>query len=264
MDAIKAKRLGHPNEVITIQQEMKMASTAIEESAPTQGADMAAIAYQLLNQPSPVQHKDTAAGVAADGGTAASSIIPTTLVMGDFNLCSHLDWNGSVDVPSSSSLSSSPEKQSKEWICSPPREYGLHCPVAWPVSTKLHAHGFEDTYRVVNTDARSSPGYTWPALTEKEMGFPALDDRIDFIYVRPPTQTYASAISPLASSSSSTTAATAVIATAAASASQQRLGAAGITITGARRIGADVGDWPVDDIKGWPSDHYAVSISLTM
>jgi len=342
MDAIKAKRTSHPNDMLSVDDEMMMSSGAVTESDQTQGADMSAILYQLVNQPSPVPHKDTDTTTSSESTASA----PTTLVMGDFNLCSHLDWNGSVlssptaTTPSSSSSSSTvgsvmenkvssvlsslddnininKDKQSltKEWLCSPPREYGLHCPVAWPVSTKLHAHGFEDTYRVVNTDSHQSPGYTWPALTEKQMGFPVLDDRIDFIYIRPPappsspspstteapssplsssffaspsfssspsldalspTSSSSAPLSSPSSSSSSSVGAPAALPSSISSLSlasstssntsgAQRLISNGVTIKAARRVGADVGDWPIDDThNGWPSDHYAVSISLIM
>jgi hypothetical protein len=141
MDAIKAKRTA--GDTISNDDEVTMARAAVSESDHTQGADMDAIAYQLLNQPSPVSHVDTLP-------------LPTTLVMGDFNLCSHLDWNGTTTTttavaltnPTETKVVSSTSKSTDGMpVCSPPRDYGLHCPVAWPVSTKLHAHGFEDTYR---------------------------------------------------------------------------------------------------------------------
>jgi endonuclease/exonuclease/phosphatase family metal-dependent hydrolase len=92
-------------------------------------------------------------------------------------------------------------------------------------------------------------------LSEKEMGFPALDDRIDFIYVRPPHLTPSSSLWHDAATSATSMP---------TSPSARRLATSGITVTAARRIGADSADWPIDDVRAWPSDHFAVSISLRM
>ena len=83
-----------------------------------------------------------------------------TLMTGDFNTPSHLDWTAAVDA------------------VRPDVRY----PVAWPVTRALAGAGFQDAYRATHPDPVAAPGITWT------FGYPfprrAADeviDRIDLI-----------------------------------------------------------------------------------
>ncbi len=83
-----------------------------------------------------------------------------TLMTGDFNTPSHLDWTAAVAAVR-------PE---------------VRYPVAWPVTRALASAGFQDAYRVAHPDPVAAPGITWT------FGYPfprrAADeviDRIDLI-----------------------------------------------------------------------------------
>ena len=86
--------------------------------------------------------------------------IPTMLT-GDFNTPSHLDWTAEVVATN------------------PQRLY----PVEWLVSKAVEASGMTDTYRAIHPNPVTVPGNTWtygyphPRLLENEM-----IDRIDFVY----------------------------------------------------------------------------------
>ncbi|MGV2437539.1 MAG UNVERIFIED_CONTAM: hypothetical protein LVT10_23720 [Anaerolineae bacterium] len=86
--------------------------------------------------------------------------IPTMLT-GDFNTPSHLDWTAEVVATN------------------PQRLY----PVEWLVSKAVEASGMTDTYRAIHPNPVTVPGNTWtygyphPRLSENEM-----IDRIDFVY----------------------------------------------------------------------------------
>jgi hypothetical protein len=75
------------------------------------------------------------------------------LVMGDFNVPSHLDWK--------------PGRRANS--------------VEWPASRMLEVAGYADAFRVVHPDVGAVPGHTWspiiPAGEEPR-------DRIDFIFSR--------------------------------------------------------------------------------
>ena len=83
-----------------------------------------------------------------------------TLMTGDFNTPSHLDWTPAVDA------------------VRPDVRY----PVAWPVTRALALAGFQDTYRVAHPDPVATPGITWtygypfPRLAADEVV-----DRIDLV-----------------------------------------------------------------------------------
>ena len=83
-----------------------------------------------------------------------------TLMTGDYNTPSHLDWTPAVDA------------------VRPDVRY----PVAWPVTRALASAGFQDTYRVAHPDPVATPGITWtygypfPRLAANEVV-----DRIDLV-----------------------------------------------------------------------------------
>jgi endonuclease/exonuclease/phosphatase family metal-dependent hydrolase len=83
-----------------------------------------------------------------------------TLMTGDFNAPSSLDW-----TPATVGTRN-----------------GLRYPVAWPVTRAVAAAGFQDTYRTVHPDPVANPGITWtfgypfPRLRRNEVV-----DRIDFV-----------------------------------------------------------------------------------
>lgn len=80
-----------------------------------------------------------------------------TIVGGDFNSGSHLDWTAA-----STHL---PNHQGRV--------------VAWPVSLSMKAAGFIDTYRAAHPSPVEFPGTTWsPEFKESHQ------DRIDYVYVR--------------------------------------------------------------------------------
>jgi len=75
------------------------------------------------------------------------------ILMGDFNVPSHLDW-----VP------------------------GQPGPVVdWPTSRMLDGAGFADAFRVIHPDAAAVPGHTWSPIIPKN---DEPRDRIDFIFSR--------------------------------------------------------------------------------
>ncbi|HRJ49394.1 MAG: endonuclease/exonuclease/phosphatase family protein [Phycisphaeraceae bacterium] len=80
-----------------------------------------------------------------------------TLVGGDFNSMSHLDYA--------------------------PHAVGQHgAVIAWPVSMLMAQRGFEDAYRVVHPRPDRAADRTWsPRFPEQEQ------DRIDYLHVRSPT-----------------------------------------------------------------------------
>ena len=75
------------------------------------------------------------------------------ILMGDFNVPSHLDWT----------------KDNRAG------------PVEWPTSHMLEIAGYLDTFRVVHPDAGSVPGDTWSPIIPPEE---EPRDRIDFIFSR--------------------------------------------------------------------------------
>ena len=83
-----------------------------------------------------------------------------TLMTGDFNTPSHLDWTAAADAARAD----------------------IRYPVAWPVTVALANAGFRDTYRVVHPDPVATPGITWtfgypfPRLADDEVV-----DRIDLV-----------------------------------------------------------------------------------
>lgn len=91
-----------------------------------------------------------------------------TLLLGDFNEPSHLDWTQRAKTA------------------------GLkRAIVPWPVSKAFVEAGFLDSYRSVYSDEVAEPGYTWSPLfgpTYREAHYPAgvtePQDRIDLIYHR--------------------------------------------------------------------------------
>ena len=92
-------------------------------------------------------------------GPALRRGIPT-LMTGDFNTPSHLDWTAAADAARAD----------------------IRYPVAWPVTRALAGAGFQDAYRTAHPDPVANPGITWtfgypfPRLRANEVV-----DRIDLI-----------------------------------------------------------------------------------
>ncbi|MBK1817979.1 endonuclease/exonuclease/phosphatase family protein [Luteolibacter yonseiensis] len=87
---------------------------------------------------------------------AAADQLPVVLT-GDFNVPSHLDWTAATAS-----------------------SHGGVGPVAWPVSTRIHAAGLLDSFRIAHPDPASDPANSWSSIhkgTEAQ-------DRIDFIYYK--------------------------------------------------------------------------------
>lgn len=83
-----------------------------------------------------------------------------TIVVGDFNEPSHLDWTDAT------------------------AKIGRHpIKVDWPASKAMEAEGFKDAYRQILPDEVKHPGYTWTPLT-KPTDPADHHDRIDFIHYR--------------------------------------------------------------------------------
>jgi endonuclease/exonuclease/phosphatase family metal-dependent hydrolase len=82
----------------------------------------------------------------------------TTIIVGDFNTPSHLDWTAANAV----------------------QNFGYV--FAWPVTTRLESGGFFDAFRSVHPDPVAVRGLTWtagPFATDE------IHDRIDMIHIRP-------------------------------------------------------------------------------
>ena len=83
-----------------------------------------------------------------------------TVICGDFNEPSHLDWTENAA-----------------------RDGRIPFAVSFPTSNKFENAGFRDAYRTIWTDEVSHPGFTWtptkPLNDESER-----HDRIDFVYVK--------------------------------------------------------------------------------
>jgi len=107
-----------------------------------QGNDMQVILDTIVNSP------------------ACEPLLPTVLV-GDLNIPSHLDWIPPVLT-----------------------KRGFGRPVLWPVSSRLLQNGFVDAFRAHHRDPILNLGYTWPSKPADQTGFESIDDRIDFIFVR--------------------------------------------------------------------------------
>lgn len=89
-----------------------------------------------------------------------------TLVGGDFNCPSHLDWT--VDTT---------------------RMYRHRRNLDLPVSLAMYEDGFVDVFREVHPDPIQRPGITWsPMFREKADGTVQAFDRIDRLYLRNPSQ----------------------------------------------------------------------------
>lgn len=99
----------------------------------------------------------TSALNALKGKLAAADTTPL-IVLGDFNCPSHLDWT--VETAST------------------------HCGyiVDWPVTQKLVAAGFLDSYRIVHPNLLAQPGSTWSPVFSRNGTKPEPQDRIDMIH----------------------------------------------------------------------------------
>jgi hypothetical protein len=109
--------------------------------------------------------QDMQAAGALDAGTA-------TLLLGDFNEPSSLDWTAAA------------------------RDAGVHAAaVAWPTSQVFLAAGLRDSWRTLHADAAARPGNTWSPYygpTYRESDYPAgvyePQDRIDWLLYAGPLQ----------------------------------------------------------------------------
>lgn len=129
--------------------------------------------YQLMHieyGEAPFLESESAAIASAESarGAAVDTLLDTaselgetlTIICGDFNEPSHLDWTESA------------------------AETGRHpMSVSFPASKKMESAGFVDAYRVYRTDEIAHPGFTWTPLAPSE-NEAEHHDRIDFVYVK--------------------------------------------------------------------------------
>lgn len=87
-----------------------------------------------------------------------------TILVGDFNEPSYLDWTKQAIKDRGDSL--------------------LPFAVRWPATALLAEHGIEDAYRSVHPDVSAKPGYTWTSV-EGLWRNPEIHDRIDLILISP-------------------------------------------------------------------------------
>lgn len=86
----------------------------------------------------------------------------TTVLLGDHNSPSHLDWTGDNT------------------------DQNFGATIQWPVSTMLYGFGFEDSYRTVHPDPITHRGFTWsPGYPKHSLDLRDVHDRIDMVYHRP-------------------------------------------------------------------------------
>ena len=113
----------------------------VKNTTDAQGQDMIDILHNLINNEN-------------------NDLDSITLLGGDFNIPSHLDW------------------------CEETKHLHFNSVVKWPVSDLLEKEDYVDTYRHINSSSLKCPGNTWPCKTKEEMGFEEISDRIDFIYCK--------------------------------------------------------------------------------
>lgn len=92
---------------------------------------------------------------------ASYKAYPTVLV-GDFNEPSYLDWTAEAIAARADTL--------------------LPFAVKWPATALLVDNQFKDAYREVYPDVKQRPGYTWTSV-EGLWRHPEIHDRIDLVYV---------------------------------------------------------------------------------
>lgn len=85
-----------------------------------------------------------------------------TILVGDFNEPSYLDWTAEAIQARGDSL--------------------LPFAVRWPATAGLAERGFEDAFRAMHPDASLKPGYTWTSV-EGLWRDPEVHDRIDLVMV---------------------------------------------------------------------------------
>lgn len=121
------------------------------------------------------KHKSAEALIADEGATRNAEMTailktiqpmigqkaPLPIIMvGDFNIGSHLDW-----IPATSAI-----------------HYGLA--VAWPESKAMQDAGFTDSYRKLHINPLLDPGFTWTPRAATTSTLYGVRDRIDFIYYK--------------------------------------------------------------------------------
>lgn len=121
--------------------------------------------YDALHDGQPVEvlvERESAAGrlgeiqeiLRAMGDDLAARDSTPVLLVGDFNVPSHLDW-----IDETAPL------------------HGGYGPVPWPVTLAAEAAGLRDSYREAHPDPVRAPGTTWSPVTPA----PEPQDRIDYI-----------------------------------------------------------------------------------
>ncbi len=98
-----------------------------------------------------------------------------TILLGDFNEPSHLDWTERYAT-----------EGADRWVANPSGT-PLRLAVPWPGSRRLEELGLQDSYRAVYPDEVAKPGHTWtPAYADETPGRRPFGeqclDRIDRIY----------------------------------------------------------------------------------
>ena len=114
---------------------------------------------QLIKKEGKTRHKEVKKILKAMNTYIANSDNTPVIMLGDFNVGSHLDWT----------------EQTKE----------IHkgYVVQWPVSKEMEKYGFIDSYREINTNPLTHPGITWSPQMNMDIN-KSTKDRIDFIYYK--------------------------------------------------------------------------------
>jgi len=120
-------------------------------------------AVPLQDAASAIAAAERARGAALDSVLTVIDALPPsrlTVLCGDFNEPSHLDWTEAAAA------------------------LGRHpLAVAFPASRKLVSAGFIDSWRAVHPDERRYPGFTWTPYADRDDPGEH-HDRIDFVYVK--------------------------------------------------------------------------------
>jgi endonuclease/exonuclease/phosphatase family metal-dependent hydrolase len=125
--------------------------------------------YEARNAPAPeeVRFASHESGRASEWASIDERLVSKndpalpTVVLGDFNAPSHLDW-----TPANAAQNAGHS-------------------FAFPLSRALEAKGFVDAYRAVHPDPIESPGFTWtPGAPKGALDDREVHDRIDYVYAR--------------------------------------------------------------------------------
>ncbi|WP_339709195.1 LamG-like jellyroll fold domain-containing protein [uncultured Kriegella sp.] len=130
-----------PDYSVSIIKENKSAKELIADESATRHSEI----KQILKEIKPFLKNDKTAPV---------------IMVGDFNMGSHLDW---VERTKSIHYNKS---------------------VAWPESKEMMKSGFIDSYRELHIDPLLDPGFTWTPRAATSSDKYGLRDRIDYIYYK--------------------------------------------------------------------------------